>query len=84
MEHASVKENSCLWKVGNAFKPFSRFGLQNIQKSIFHLPSVSQVTVVKGTSKPNISNLSGITNPSAHLRERRDGPSSQSIAFSAC
>lgn len=34
-------------------------------RSIFHLPLVSQVIVAKEKSKPNISNLSGLTNPSA-------------------
>lgn len=34
-------------------------------RSIFHLPLVSQVIVAKEKSKPNISNLSGLKNPSA-------------------
>lgn len=34
-------------------------------RSIFHLPLVSQAIVAKEKSKPNISNLSGLTNSSA-------------------
>lgn len=73
VEQASVKENSCSWRLGHVFKPFSESLGFTTSRKHFSFTFCFSVAVIKGTSKPNISYLSGITNLSAHLRRQRKG-----------
>lgn len=52
-------------------------------QSISHLPLVSQVIVAKEKSKPNISNFSGPTSPSAARENEGEESGPQDRVFSA-
>lgn len=70
-EQAGVRANSCLRRLEMHLNYFQKVWAWQHPESIFHLLEVPQVVVIKGTSKPHISDLSGRTKSKRSFLRRK-------------